>query len=297
MVKGIVAGLIGVSTWCGAQSPCRTGDTVRVTRAVSTVRLAQSGQYTYTETSLNDVLDVDAGVLASPLSADEQAQIRAIVVDEFKSDPARIAKILPQLHRVADVFRNGPAMDRAFMRELDWELSIKLSPKDPFAARWLAVAERHAPLVARSDSFVVTPRAIDAFFASNDCVAAVSEQPKSTPESRAAFVRSLPAAFPRMPLAAQEHLAHAEHRWLATQFLYGYSDLRAIALKEIKDKVHSPADVPVEARTLENTGMKFINTMNTYMSHFAAIGGLAYRGQTTAQGINFATRKFMGQGP
>ncbi|HXB26035.1 MAG TPA: hypothetical protein VNV25_14985 [Gemmatimonadaceae bacterium] len=260
---------------CG-QSPCRTGDTVRTVRPVRTVQLLQSGKYAYTQESLDDVIDIDAGVLVSPLSADEQAQIRSIVLDEFKNDPAKIAKVLPQVHRVAEVFRSGAAMDRAFMRESDWELSIKLAPTDPFVARWLALAKRHAPLVAQSDSFVVTQRAIDAFFLSSDCVAALAGQPRSTSES---------------------HLAHAERRWLATQFLYGYTDLRATALEEIKQKVHAPADVQPEARTLENAGMQFINTMNTYMSHFAAIGGLSYKGQTTAQGINFATRKFMGQGP
>jgi hypothetical protein len=297
MVKRILAGLIGVSAVCGAQSPCISSDTVRVTRPVRTVSLVQAGQYAYTQESLDDVIDIDAGVLASPLSADEQTQIRSIVLDEFRSDPARIAKLLPQSHRVADVFRGGPAMDRAFMRELDWELSIKLAPKDPYTARWLALAERHAPLIARSDSFVVTPRAIAAFFSSSDCVAALAGQPRSTPESRAAYIRSLPAAFPRMTLVEQEHLAHAERRWLATQFLYGYTDLRATAIKDIKQNVHSPADVPREARSLENTGMQFISKMNEFMAHFAAIGGLAYKGQTTAQGINFATRKFMGQGP
>lgn len=75
-------------------------------------------------------------------------------------------------------------------------------------------------------------------------------------------MRSLPTTFPRLPLAAQEHLAHAERRWLATQVLYGYTDLRATALEEIKEKVHLPADVQPEARTLENAGMQFINTMN-----------------------------------
>jgi hypothetical protein len=290
------AGCIG-SASLTAQSPCRTGDTLRTVRAVRTVQLVRAGQYAYTQESLDDVTDIDAGVLESPLSADEQAQLRSIVIDEFQNDPAKIAKILPQTHRVADVFRSGAAMDRAFMRELDWELSVKLAPKDPFVARWLALAERHAPLVARSDSFVVTPRAIAAFFSSSDCVAALAGQPKSTPEARAAYVRSLPAIFPHMTLAEQEQLAHAERRWLATQFLYGFTDLRATALQEIKQKVHSPADVAPEARSLENTGMKFITTMNTYMQHFAAIGGMAYKGQTTAQGINFATRKFWGQGP
>jgi hypothetical protein len=61
-------------------------------------------------------------------------------------------------------------MDRAFMRESDWELSITLAATDPFVARWLTLAKRHAPLVAQSDSFVVTQRAIEAFFLSSDCV-------------------------------------------------------------------------------------------------------------------------------
>jgi hypothetical protein len=125
---------------CG-QSPCRTGDTVRTVRPVRTVQLVQSGQYAYTQESLDDVIDIDAGVLGSPLSADEQAQIRSIVLDEFKNDPAKIAKVLPQVHRVADVFRSGPAMDRAFMRESDWDLSIGLAAQEHLAhdeRRWLA---------------------------------------------------------------------------------------------------------------------------------------------------------------
>src|SRR5271156_5971512 len=78
-------------------SPCRTGDTLQVVRPVSTVRLVEAGQFAYTQQNLTDIIDVDAGVLG-PLSADEQAQIRSIVLDEFRADPARIAKVLPYTH-------------------------------------------------------------------------------------------------------------------------------------------------------------------------------------------------------
>jgi hypothetical protein len=110
-------------------------------------------------------------------------------------------------------------------------------------------------------------------------------------------MRALPAAFAKMTPVEQEQVAHAERRWNAMQFLYRYNDLRAIALKEIKANVHGPADVACEARSLETTGLVFLGKMSQFAAHMAQIGGLGYTMRTRPEGINIATRKFMGQGP
>ena len=110
-------------------------------------------------------------------------------------------------------------------------------------------------------------------------------------------MRALPAAFAKMMPVEQEQVAHAERRWNAMQFLYRYNDLRAIALKDIKANVHGPADVACEARSLETTGLVFLGKMSQFAAHMAQIGGLGYTMRTRPEGINIATRKFMGQGP
>jgi hypothetical protein len=259
--------------------------------------IAKSGKYVYTETSLQDIYTVDAGVLESPLTSAEQAQIRALVIDEFNRDPAKIASALPRLHNVAIMFRSGQLYDRAVVREKDWEITLQKAPTDPIASRSLEIMRKHTPIVASANGLVVTSHEIDALFVSSDIIAQVAGQPKSTLEQRAAFARSLPGRFAQMSPTEQDQVAHAERRLLALRgTLYAYTDLRAKAEAQIHTNVHGPEDVPKEARRLEDWGVKFADTLHTYAQREAAISGEEAK-LNSVRGINFATRKFMGQGP
>lgn len=259
--------------------------------------IARSGRYVYTEASLQDILDVDTGVLESPLTSAEQAQIRALVIDEFNRDPAKIASVLATLHNVAIMFRSGQLYDRAVAREKDWEITLQKAPSDPIAARSLEIMRKHTPIIASANGLVVTSHEIDAMFASSDIIAQVAGQPKSTPEQRAAFTRSLPGRFAQLSPIEQEQIAHAERRVLALRgTIYAYTDLRAKAEAQIHTNVHGPEDVPKEARRLEDWGIKFADTMHTYAQREAAISAEEAK-LNSVRNINFATRKFMGQGP
>jgi hypothetical protein len=259
--------------------------------------IARSGKYAYPEASLQDIYTVDAGVLESPLTSAEQAQIRALVIDEFNRDPAKIAAALPRLHNVAIMFRSGQLYDRAVAREKDWEITLQKAPSDPIAARSLEIMRKHTPIIACANGLVVTSHEIDAMFASSDIIAQVAGQPRSTPEQRAAFARSLPGRFAQMSPTEQDQIAHAERRVLALRgTIYAYTDLRAKAEAQIHANVHGPEDVPREARRLEDWGVKFADTIHTYAQREAAIGGEEAK-LNSVRGINFATRKFMGQGP
>ena len=119
----------------------------------------------------------------------------------------------------------------------------------------------------------------------------------STPTSRAAFAQALPARFASMSPQERQQLAFADQRWVALQSpILNHTDLRAKAVSLVKQNVHGPADVATEARSLENDGLEFHAGMQKFAEHMAQIGNLGYQGKTQADGINFATRKFMGQG-
>ena len=258
--------------------------------------IARSGQYAYPESSLRDILEVDSGVLESPLTPTEEAQIRALVIDEFNRDPARIAAILPQVHNAALLFRTGTPFEKAVAREKDWENTLKRAPSDPIAARALDILSKHAPIIVSGNGYVVTAHQVNALFTSSDIIAEMSGQPKSTPEQRRAYVQTLPARFPKMTPVEQEQIAHAERRLVAVvSCIYAYTDLRAKATTQVRNNVHGPDDLPKEARRLEDWGIKFHDTFQTYMNRAAAINGQTPK-QISAEQINIATRQFMGQG-
>jgi hypothetical protein len=295
--SAIAGALLGVLASSGvlAQTAPRTTTPVGNGTASQAV-IARSGRYVYPESSLNDLLDIDSAVLESPLSATEQAQIRALAIDEFNRDPAKIAAVLPQVHNAAQLFRTGRPFEKAVAREKDWENMVKQAPSDPIAARALDIMSKHVPIIVTGNGLVVTAHQVNALFTSSDIIAEMSGQPKSTPQQRMAYLKALPAQFPKMTPVEQEQVAHAERRLVAAvSCIYYYSDLRAKATAQVRNNVHGPDDLPREARRLEDWGIKFEDTFQTYMNRQAAINGQTPK-QLSAEQINIATRQFMGQG-
>lgn len=260
--------------------------------------VATAGGYTLTDQDIQKVLAVDGLAIETPLSPAELQEARDNIVDEFKRDPAAFEKSKPLDEKLAEIALHGSQSDRTQVGILLYSSWMHASPSDPLVARWVAIVKRHNPPIVEGDGFVVTGRQMDAIFASNDWVARTAGQPVSTPESRAAYIRMIKSAFPSLPRVAKEALANADQRWLALQDpILDHSDLHATAVSEVHQHVHGPKDVAKEARTLENAGLKFHAETQQFAENMALIGGLAVKGQSTAEGINFATRKFMGEGP
>jgi hypothetical protein len=259
--------------------------------------LMQAGGFTYTRANLDDVLAIDAGVLETPLSDDERTRIQQIVLEGFREAPEKIVKSFAAVHRNAELYRNGPPIEKATAREAHWEAVLKAAPSDRIVAQWLDVMHHHGTIVAEGDGLVVTKPELQAMFASEDLVAEVAGQPKPSQADRDAEIAALPARFAALPLPEKARYAHAERRRAALLVhILAYSDLRAKAVTLIKDKVHAPGDVTPEARALEDDGMRFAAAIDRFGQNMAAIGGVGYQGQTNAEGINFASRKFLGQG-
>ncbi len=258
--------------------------------------LAQAGGLSYTKANLADVLAIDAGVLESPLSEAERARIQAIVLEGFKEAPDKVAKSFAAVHNNAELYRHGSAMDQALAREAHWEAVLKAAPNDRIVAQWLDVMRQHGTVVVEGDGMVVTKPELQAMFATEDLVAEVAGQPK--PADHDAITAGLPERFAALKPEEKARFAHAERRHAALlQNILAYTDLRAKAVTLIKGAVHKPEDVAPEARSLEDDGMRFAEEIARFSQQQAAIAGLDVKTKTTAEGINFASRKFLGQGP
>ena len=259
--------------------------------------LAQAGGLSYTGANLADVLAIDAGVLESPLSDVERIRVQQIVVEGFKEAPDKVAKSFAAIHNNAELYRHGSAMEQALAREGHWEAVLKAAPTDRIVAQWLEIMRHHGTVVVEGDGMVVTKPELQAMFASEDLVAEVAGQPKPAAAERDALTASLPERFAALKPEEKARYAHAERRRAALlQNILAYSDLRAKAVTLIKTAVHKPEDVAPEARSLEDDGMRFAEEIARFSQQQAAIGGLDYKTKTTAEGINFASRKFLGQG-
>ena len=259
--------------------------------------LAQAGGLSYTRANLADVLAIDTGVLESPLSEAERARIQQIVLESFREAPDKVAKSFAAIHNNAELYRHGSAMEQALAREAHWEAVLKAAPTDRIVAQWLDVMRQHGTVVVEGDGMVVTKPELQAMFASEDLVAEVAGQPKPASAERDALTAGLPERFATLKPEEKARYAHAERRHAALlQNILAYSDLRAKAVTLIKTAVHKPEDVAPEARALEDDGMRFAEAIARFGQQQAAIAGLDYKTKTTAEGINFASRKFLGQG-
>jgi len=174
---------------------------------------------------------------------------------------------------------------------------VKAAPSDRFLAQWLGLMRHHTPVLAEGDGMVVTGPELAAMFATEDDVADIGGQPRRAAAERAALAQSLAARFAGMPAAEKAQYAHAERRRAALQAnIFAYDDLRAKAVGLIKAAVHKPEDVPPEARKLEADGMQFVEAFQRFAGQQAQ--AMQMMGKlNSVEGINFASRKFLGQGP
>ena len=263
--------------------------------------VAKFGTCSITGQDVEDILVLDRSVLEVPLSAAEEQQGRQNIIAQFQKHPETFTKALASERRIANDLRRASENERKAVALLLWCQWLSAEGSDPSMAWWAAMMKRHNPAIVANDGFSVNQRQVDAVFADNDWVAQTAGLPASTPESRAAFVRALPAKFPTMSKVEKDQLAQADGRWYALlNPILTLSDLRAKAVSLVKQSVHGPADVPIEARRLEDDGVEF-NAELIRFSHQFSLQGMQVIKMVgklnSVEGINLATRKFMGQGP
>lgn len=128
---------------------------------------------------------------------------------------------------------------------------------------------------------------IDALIASDDNVAAVAGLTKTSPAERERVTRMIIADFPGFKENEDryEAVADAEERCRSLRaFVESSAQNRAAVIAEIKVKVHDPADIPREARALENNAL-LLTRMGRYVLQQKIISGLLRC--TTARSTQF----------
>lgn len=220
--------------------------------------LAQAGGQTLTRQNFDELLTIYNWLLESSLNAGEQDALSTVLIDEFKANPAKIAKNYAAIHdQVPQILRADP-LQQARRRAEIWKSMIKDAPGDPGTAAVLKILAKNPSVLLVTDRGVVTQTEIDALIASDDNVAAVAGLAKTTPAERARIVQQIVAAFPGFAENEDryEAIADAEERCLSLRAIVESSaQNRAAVVAEIKAKVHDPSDVAREARALENNAL------------------------------------------
>jgi hypothetical protein len=257
--------------------------------------LAEVGGQTLTGLNFDELLAIYNWLLESPLSAEDQAALKAVLIDELKANPTKVAKNYGAIHQQLPQILHADPLQQARRRADIWKRLAKDAPNDPGTGAVLKILSKSPSVLVVTDKGVVTQPEIDALIASDDNVAAVAGLSKASLTERARISRTVVAAFPGFSETEDryEAVADAEERCLSLRaFVESSVHNRETVIAAIKAKVHEPDDVPREARALENNAL-LLTRMGRYVLQQKIIVGVAemYHGQINA--IREAGDRFM----
>jgi hypothetical protein len=260
--------------------------------------VARAGDNFITEQDFEDLRVLDSSVLDTPLNVAEQQEARQNILHQFQNDPAAFTKNRKETHDLAELYRHGSLGVQTALALKLWAAWSGRAQTDPHTKWWVGLVMQHNPAIVQSGDLVVTHLQLIGLFADDDWVAQTAGLPLSTQASRAAYIRDLKTKFATMPQSQKEMLAHADQRWVQLQDpIMDHSDLRQIAVNQVHERVHGQQDVFGEARNLEDIGVRFNAEMAQFTKNMAAISGMDYKTKSTIHSLNFADRKFWGEGP
>jgi hypothetical protein len=248
--------------------------------------------------NFDDIAAIDASVLETPLDANEQAQGRDTIATQYRQNPEAFVKGLDVEHKLAQILLHGTATEQMQARTVAWLAWLGGQQGHPLTAQWVATVRRHNSPVATQGGLTVTNRQLDAMFVSNDWVAKAANLPLSTPESRAAFTRELPARFSVMTQAERQQLALADLRWDAMRGVIDFFGLQDRATEIVHQNVHGPKDIAMGARHLENAAIEFDKGLAQFNNEtgkraIAIMGGVGQG--AVAESMNMAQDRFEGK--
>ncbi len=256
--------------------------------------VAQAGGQALTRQNIDELLTVYDWLLEGPLSASEKTALTAVLVDEFKANPAKAAKNYAGIHQQLPQLVAASPTQQARRRSEIWRSVVKGAPGDPATASVLKIFSSHPSVLLVTGTGVVTQPEVDALIASDDNVATAAGLPKATPAERTRIAREIVAVFPSLSEKEDryEAIADAEERCFSLQaFVESTPERRAAVVAEIKAKVHDPKDVPVEARLLENNAL-LLSRMQQYALQQKVIYGVVAQYQAQIAAIREASDRF-----
>jgi hypothetical protein len=260
--------------------------------------VSSAGDNVLTTEDLEDLRVLDASVLDTPLSPEEQQAARQNILNQFQKNAANFTKTRSATHQLAEFMRHGSLAERTEISMRLWAAWNDRAQTDPATRWWVDMVRRHNPPIAQSGGLVVTRIQINGLFADDDWVAKTAGLPPSTEASRSTYVRELPAKFAAMPPEEKVKLARADVRWFDMHDpILDHNDLQKIAVNEVHEHVHGPQDVYSEARNLEDIGVQFNTEIAQFAHNMTAIGNMDFKTKSNINNLNYATRLFQGKGP
>jgi ketosteroid isomerase-like protein len=224
--------------------------------------VVQSGGYQLTEEMIQRALQlaqIDAG---ADFSESDAAALRADFIALFQKEPAKqtaayenVAQWLQQAPPSADGKRNWMSM--ASLRDNYWQALAKNQQflewqSYPFGKMVL----KYNPVVVNSAGMIITKAHVDSLFFSNALVAQIAGVPPPTQTEEDQYIPTLPAQFGSLTKEQQEAFRRADARMSMFATIYSQTrSTRAVMTAAIRRNVHSPQDVPNEARRVENSSV------------------------------------------
>jgi ketosteroid isomerase-like protein len=217
--------------------------------------IAQSGGYQLTEEMIQRALllaQIEAGADFSPSDA---AALRADLIAYFQKEPAKQIEAHKSIAKLLQQAPHGSSWQRALLRDNVWQFY----GQNPQAFRdWQSypfgkMVLKYNPVVVNSGGTIITKVHVDSLYYSNALVAEAAGLAPPAQAEKDQLIRSLPSRFGSLTKEQQEYLSRANGRMWAFATIYSQTkNTRAAMIADIRRNVHSSADIPKEARRVEN---------------------------------------------
>ena len=207
---------------------------------------------------IEDSLVYDAFMIGAPLDSSEVAQLRPILEEHERRDPARAARDAVAVQRALAGIRSLPnSLASAVLREHAWREALGgLSSQDPTVRAEVEVVMRSPDLVAADAHGVVTRSSVAAAFAADNAVLKLAGLPPYDGAQVADYATALRGRWSAMPAAERDALLHAADRWAALRRMLADGTMRAAVRRAALAHVHAQDDAPAVARAEEIVGLR-----------------------------------------
>ena len=188
----------------------------------------------------------------------DAATLRADLIAYFQKEPAKQMKayesVAQWLQGLGLPGRKPSWLDLAIARYNEWESygdtqRFREFQSYPFGKMVL----KYNPVVVNSGGTIITKAHVDSLYHSNALVAEAAGLAPPAQAEKDQLIRSLPSRFGSLTKEQQEYLSRANGRMWGFATIYSrYTGTRAAMIADIRRNVHSSADIPKEARRVEN---------------------------------------------
>jgi hypothetical protein len=215
---------------------------------------ATAGSITLAERDIRNWLRFYTLMLESSLTDDEKSALRAIIIDDFKTNPDP-ADFVNAPRKAYQLYLTDSPIEIEQHRLAYWDSFLKGARQNPHIAAAMKILTKHSNVLFANDETVIRQPQIDAIVTTYDVIAELVHLPPETAEQEVAFAKDTAAHYPELSEGQKTFFKTAELRWVLIHNLV-CAKHDAVAA-EVRQKVHGWNDIPAEASALEDEGTAF----------------------------------------